>query len=55
MASKTPKDDETGDEPVVNDKRKIDPDTGEVREPAAESSDEDIVDAEIVDDEEPKK
>lgn len=32
MASKTPKDE--GDEPVINDKRKIDPDTGEVRESA---------------------
>jgi molecular chaperone GrpE len=42
MAPKTPKDETpkddgaAGDEPVVNDKRKIDPETGEVREPAAE-------------------
>lgn len=31
---KTPKDDGSPDEPVVNDKRKVDPETGEVREPA---------------------
>jgi molecular chaperone GrpE len=42
MAAKTPKDDESGDEPVVNDKRKIDPETGEVRETA----DADLDDAE---------
>jgi molecular chaperone GrpE len=36
MASKTPKDDEQGDEPVINDKRKIDPETGDVREPVAD-------------------
>ena len=30
----TPKDDDNGEEPIVNDKRKIDPETGDVREPA---------------------
>jgi molecular chaperone GrpE len=35
MATKPPKDDE-GDEPVINDKRKVDPETGEVREPVAD-------------------
>ena len=39
MATTSPKDDENGEEPVVNDKRKIDPDTGEVREPAADEPD----------------
>lgn len=39
MATKSPKDDENGDEPVVNDKRKVDPDTGEVREPSADEPD----------------
>lgn len=39
MATKSPKDDENGDEPIVNDKRKIDPETGEVREPAADEPD----------------
>jgi molecular chaperone GrpE len=33
------KEDESGDEPVVNDKRKIDPETGDVREPAADAAD----------------
>ena len=41
MAAQTPKDktpkDDDSDEPVVNDKRKIDPETGEVREGAAAS------------------
>jgi molecular chaperone GrpE len=39
MAAKTPKDDPVpeGDEPVVKNKRKIDPDTGDVREPGAEA------------------
>jgi len=31
MASKTPKDDGPDDEPIINDKRKIDPETGEAR------------------------
>jgi molecular chaperone GrpE len=39
MATTSPKDDENGEEPVVNDKRKIDPETGEVREPAADEPD----------------
>lgn len=39
MATKSPKDDENGDEPIVNDKRKIDPETGEVRESAADEPD----------------
>ena len=38
MASKTPKDDEQGDEPVINDKRKIDPETGEARAEAQPGS-----------------
>jgi molecular chaperone GrpE len=39
MATKPPKDDE-GDEPVINDKRKVDPETGEVREPVVDAADE---------------
>jgi molecular chaperone GrpE len=39
MAAKNPKDDGSApdEEPVVNDKRKIDPETGEVREPVADA------------------
>lgn len=37
MAEKSPHDE--GEEPVVNDKRKIDPETGDVREPAADAAD----------------
>ena len=37
MADTSPKDE--GEEPIVNDKRKIDPETGDVREPAADAAD----------------
>ena len=48
MADTSPKDDDSGEEPVVNDKRKIDPATGHVREPVV---DPDEPDAESLSDE----
>ncbi|MCU1417959.1 MAG: Molecular chaperone GrpE [Schumannella sp.] len=53
MATKNPKDEGPGDEqePKVTDKRKVDPETGEVREPAGESAPEadlDVPDGEEV-------
>ena len=38
MPAKNPKDDASAEEPVIKDKRKIDPETGEAREPDAEGA-----------------